>query len=179
MNLNIDFSALIKKIMFGMNVTIIRPATEATGLIDELITNYSNDNKYEFIRIKFNPGHTLAEATTLIISMIEPIINDKTMLNEYKNYWKSAETDYDYIDVIGYTLELLDQAAIDAKIKYIVIFENFNLLLKYDKQIFRTMRSVIQLQKHVRYIYTGWPAEDMAKIFFDPKAPFFRSTDNI
>ncbi|MCH8569516.1 MAG: ATP-binding protein [Balneolales bacterium] len=57
--------------------------------------------------------------------------------------------------------------------KLIVVIDEFQEILKLDKQLDRHIRSVIQHHKNVNYVFTGSQESMMRDMFEDKKSPFY------
>ena len=77
------------------------------------------------------------------------------------------------------SLLLLETAAIKTGKKLIVFFDEFGELHSLGERVLKIFRSVIQLHKHVNYIFAGSQETLMTEIFVNKTAAFYRFGDLI
>ena len=91
---------------------------------------------------------------------LEPMLK----LNKKDSEWKLLE----------YALNLPEQIAIKEKKKVIVFYDEFGELHTLGDRVIKAFRSVIQLHKHVSYLFAGSQETIMNEIFTDIKGAFYR-----
>lgn len=91
---------------------------------------------------------------------LEPMLQ----LNKKEDEWKLLE----------YALNLPEKIALKEKKTVIVFYDEFGELHTLGDRIIKAFRSVIQLHKHVSYLFAGSQETVMNEIFTDIKGAFYR-----
>lgn len=76
-------------------------------------------------------------------------------------------------------LELPAEIAADRDRTVVLVFDEFQEVVKLDPTLPNVMRSIFQTQRHVGHVYLGSRRHVLAKIFNDRNEPFWRSAKQI
>lgn len=87
---------------------------------------------------------------------------------------KNNHNAHDELRLLEHALKLLEKIAIKKKKSVIVFFDEFGELYHLGEHVVKLFRSVLQLQKHVSYVFAGSQETLMNHIFVDKNSAFFR-----
>ncbi len=93
--------------------------------------------------------------------------------------FQAGHSTADIYATLEHLLELPARLAADRDRKVAVVFDEFQEIVKIDRQLLPLMRSVFQEQPEVSHIYLGSKRHMMEQIFNDENEPFWRSAKHM
>jgi len=164
---------LLKYHEAGRNVLIRGP--RRTGK-SSLVVNTFKNVKCQFIRVDFWGVKTEAKSIEKIARAFEPFCKKMPILSGFNVagvgiQWKSPET-------LSSVEDLLRLApGLHKKNPVVIFFDEFQALLDLpdSDQFLGALRSEIQAQPEVQYIFAGSNQNRLMEIFYAQRSPFFKS----
>lgn len=157
----------------GRNVLIRGP--RRTGK-SSLVVNTFQSVKCQFIRVDFWGVKTEAKAVEKIARAFEPFCKKMPILSGFNVagvglQWKSPETLSSVEDLLRLAPDL------HKKNPVVIFFDEFQALLDLpdSDQFLGALRSEIQAQPEVQYIFAGSNQNRLMEIFYAQRSPFFKS----
>ncbi len=157
----------------GRNVLIRGP--RRTGK-SSLVINTFEQVKCRLIRVDFWGVKTEAKAVEKIARAFEPYCKKMPMLSGFNIggiglQWKSPETLSSVEDLLRLAVELQKKKPV------VVFFDEFQALLDLpdSDQFLGALRSEIQAQPEVQYVFAGSHQNRLMEIFYSQQSPFFKS----
>lgn len=184
----------------GKDYVLIAPRRYGkTTLVQKILNDISTDPDYIVINIDImrysGSIQSIAEGIIesclhalgligklkLLIKQMDFSLRVKMSLGdlEFEPILKLLKTPIDQEGLLIQALELLENIAITRSKTVIVFFDEFGELVSHGEQVIKIFRSVIQLHKHVNYIFAGSQETLMREIFIEKTSAFYRFGDLI
>ncbi len=164
---------LLKYHKAGRNVLIRGP--RRTGK-SSLVINTFQKVKCQFVRVDFWGVKTESKAVEKIARALEPFSKKLPMLSGFNVagvglQWKSPEALSSVEDLLRVMPDL------HKKNPVVVFFDEFQSLLDLpdSDQFLGALRSEIQAQPEVQYVFAGSNQNRLMEIFYSQRSPFFKS----
>ncbi|MBR1786084.1 MAG: ATP-binding protein [Paludibacteraceae bacterium] len=125
----------------------------ATQLLKKLLKTFT----YE--RLKYELSHF----------RIVPTFSTNAMTNDWQ---VSFNLSADSAVILEDVMQLMQKMATD-KQHLVVVFDEFQEIRKIDRNLDRQLRSIMQHQQHINYIFMGSQESMMHEIFEQKKSPFY------
>jgi hypothetical protein len=165
-----------------------------TSLAFKTLEQFYNDKKYIVIHLDlmYHSGGSIRSVAEAIIEKsfnalglkgrLRNIWHDLSFNLEFKIKYNDLEIEpmlklnknEDEWQLLEYALNLPEKIAIKEKKTVIVFYDEFGELGLLGDRVIKAFRSVIQLHKHVSYLFAGSQESMMNSIFADIKGAFYR-----